>query len=62
MANLERKGCADAHENDGFDTTTASILKLSFDSKGYGVKDSTFCVLDLICLTSLLDIVDRQEN
>jgi len=29
-------------QNDGFDTTTASTLKLSFDSKGYGVKNPTF--------------------
>jgi len=36
---LERlKRCADGHENDDFDTTTASMLKISFDSKGYGVK------------------------
>jgi len=32
------KCCTDGHENDDFDTTTASTLKLSFDSKGYGVK------------------------
>jgi len=36
--NLERKRCSDGHENDDFDTTTASLLKLSFDSKGFGVK------------------------
>jgi len=29
---------ADGHENDDFDTTTASMVKFSFDSKGYGVK------------------------
>jgi len=28
-ANFER--CSDGHENDDFDTTTASKLKLSFD-------------------------------
>jgi len=37
-ANLERKRCADGHKNDDFDTTTASMLKLSSDSKGYDVK------------------------
>jgi len=26
--------CADGHENDDFDTTTDSKLKLFFDSKG----------------------------
>jgi len=40
MANLERKRCADGHENHDFDTATASMLKLSSDSKGYGVKNS----------------------
>jgi len=42
--------------NDDFNTTTASMLKLSFDSKGYGV-------LDLVCLTSLtseaLDLIRK---
>jgi len=28
-ANLERKCCTDDQENDDFDTTTASMLKLS---------------------------------
>jgi len=51
-ANLERKRCAGGHENNDFDTTTASKLELSFDSKGYGVKNPTFYVLDLVCLTS----------
>jgi len=37
-----------------FDTTAASMLKLSFGSKGYGVKKTTFYVLDMVCLTSLL--------
>jgi len=32
--------CADGHEKYNFDTTTASMLKLSFDSKSYGVKKS----------------------
>jgi len=32
------------------------MLKLSFDSKGYGVKNPTFYVLDLVCLTSLIEI------
>jgi len=36
--NLERKRCVDGHENDDFDTATTSMLKFSFDSKGYGVK------------------------
>jgi len=27
----------------------ASRLKLSFDSRGYGVKNPTFYVLDLVC-------------
>jgi len=38
-ANLERKRCTDGHENDGFDITTASMLKLTYDSKGYDVKN-----------------------
>jgi len=38
----------DGHENDDIETKTASMLKLSFDSKGYDVK------IDLVCLTSLL--------
>jgi len=53
-ANLERKRYADGHENGDFDTTMASMLKLSFDSKGYMVlQNPTFYVLDLVCLTSL---------
>jgi len=36
--NLEHKRCADGHENYDFKTTTASIVKLSFDSKSYDVK------------------------
>jgi len=39
------KRCADSHENEDFDTTTASNQRLSFDSKGYGCKkilSSTF--------------------
>jgi len=43
-ANLEHKRCADGHEN-YFDITTASMLKLSYDSKSYGVKNPTFYVL-----------------
>jgi len=39
--------------NDDFDIATASMLNLSVDSKGYGVKNPTSCVLDLVCLTSL---------
>jgi len=35
---------ADSHENDDFDTATDSMLKLFFDSKGYGVKNLTFYV------------------
>jgi len=40
---------ADDHENDDFDTTTASMAKLSFDSKCYGVKNyvSRFVLLNL---------------
>jgi len=34
--------------------TMTSIIKLLFDSKGYGVKKFTFYVLDLVCLTSLM--------
>jgi len=37
--NLENKRCAYSHENYDFGTTTASMLKLSFDLKGYGVKN-----------------------
>jgi len=51
---IKRKRCADGHENDDFYTTTASILKLSIYSKGYGVKNPTFYALDLVCVTSLL--------
>jgi len=51
-SNLEHKRCADGHENNDFDTTTASMWKLSFDSKGYGAKGLTFYVLDLVYLTS----------
>jgi len=42
--NLERKRCADCHENYDFDTRTASMLKLSFDSKGYHVKNPVFAL------------------
>jgi len=31
--------------------TMASILKLSFNSKGYDVKNHTLYVIDLVCLT-----------
>jgi len=44
----KRKRCADGHENDDFDTTTASMLKLSFVSKGYCAKYPTFYGLDLV--------------
>jgi len=30
------------------------MLQLSFDLKGYGVKNATFYVLDLVYLTSLM--------
>jgi len=40
QANLQRKRCADGHENNDFDITTVSMLKLSPDSKGYDVKNS----------------------
>jgi len=53
-ANLERKRSADGHENDDFDTTTASTFKLSFDSKGFGVKNHAFYVLNLVHSTSLI--------
>jgi len=36
------------------------MLKLYFDSKDYGVKNSTFYVLDLVCLTSLITIRLRK--
>jgi len=39
--NLQRKCCADGHENDDFDTTN-----LSFDSKVYGEENPMFYVLD----------------
>jgi len=39
-----RKRCSDGHENEA----TASMIKLSFDSKGYGVKKPTFYVLDFV--------------
>jgi len=35
---LERKRCTYDRENDDLNTTTPSMLKLPFDSKGYGVK------------------------
>jgi len=43
----------DGHENDDFDTTTASMLELSdFDSKGYCVKKSyVLRSRFMICLT-----------
>jgi len=52
-ANLERIHCADGHENDDFDTiyTMASTLKLPLTQKAMGVKNPTFYVLDLICLS-----------
>jgi len=56
---LLAKCCADGHEKDDFDTTTDSMLRLFLDSKGYCVKNPTFYLLDLVCLTSLLSI---QEN
>jgi len=37
-----RKRCTDGHENYDFNTTTASVLKLYFDSKDYGVKITRF--------------------
>jgi len=33
------------------------MLKLSFHSKRYDVKDPTFYVLDLVCLTSLISYI-----
>jgi len=36
---MERKRYTDGHGNVDFDTTTSLMLKLSFDSKGYGVKN-----------------------
>jgi len=56
--NLVRKCYADDHENDDVDTTTVSMLsmlKLSFDSKGYGVKNlHVLRSLDFVCVTSLM--------
>jgi len=50
-ANLERKRCADGHENHYFETTTVSMLKLSVDSKGWCKKSyvlrSRFGLLNL---------------
>jgi len=45
-----QNNCADGHENDYFDSTTPSMLKLSFDSKGYGVKYLMFYIVDLFTL------------
>jgi len=42
LSKSKRKRCADDHENDNFDTTTASMLNLSSDSKGYDVKNLPF--------------------
>jgi len=46
-ANLEHKCCTDGHENYDFDTTTTSMLKLSFDSKGSYVLRSRFGLYNL---------------
>jgi len=43
--------------NDDFDTTTASMLKLSFRLIGHCLKKPTFYVLELVCLASLFVIL-----
>jgi len=50
---------------DDFDTTTASMLKLLFDSKGYGVKVllSTFGLLNLYLLyVHLIDAASKNRK
>jgi len=49
ITNRFRVRCADGQENDDFDTITAPMLKLSFGSKSYEVKNPTFYVVDLVC-------------
>ena len=51
---LKRKRLRRRSWNHVFDTATTSMLQFSFDSNGYGVKNPTSYILDLICLTSLL--------
>jgi len=53
-SSLTTESILDGHENDDFDTTTASTFKLSFDSKGFGVKNHAFYVLNLVHSTSLI--------
>jgi len=38
------------------------MFKLSFDSKDYGVKNPKFYVLDLACLTSLVELTTKEKN
>jgi len=53
-ANLERKRCANGHENDDFDTTTDGLyVKAFLWLKRLWCKKLTFYVLDLVYLTSL---------
>jgi len=37
------------------------MLKLSLDSKGYGVKDFTFYVLDWVCTREVKEAMQKQE-
>ena len=50
----EVKRYADDHENQVFDVATSLIWESSFHSKGYGVRNHTLYVLDLVYLTSEL--------